>query len=30
MTLPELVAVVGFVAVLGTALWFGWKVAHHS
>lgn len=30
MTLSELVAVVGFVAILGTAVWFGWKVVHHD
>lgn len=29
MTLSELVAVVGYVAILGTALWFAWKVVHH-
>jgi hypothetical protein len=29
MTFPEIFAVVGFIAVLGTVLWFGWKVVHH-
>jgi hypothetical protein len=29
MTLSELVAVIGWVAICGTAIWFGWKVVHH-
>lgn len=29
MTLSEWVAIIGWVAICGTAVWFTWKVAHH-
>jgi hypothetical protein len=29
MMLNEWVALIGVVTILGTALWFGWKVVRH-
>lgn len=29
MNFSELVALIGGIAIFGTAVWFGWKVVHH-